>query len=122
MQDLSKLLEYAVEQRDKAVSNNTLYTVTYWNGYIDAINKIMEEDTTEAADMIKLGDIITAKSNIGEIATGMVIAIDNSRTSGIPSVLVRTKRKESLWCYLSDNPELKVPKVFEEMPKREEEE
>ena len=42
MQDLSKLLEYAVEQRDKALSNNTLYTVTYWNGYIDAINKIME--------------------------------------------------------------------------------
>lgn len=114
MQDLSKLLEYAVEQRDKAVSNNTLYTVTYWNGYIDAISKLMD-----AADMIKLGDIITAKSNIGEIATGMVIAIDNSRTSGIPSVLVRTKRKESLWCYLSDNPELKVPKVFEEMEKAE---
>lgn len=42
MQDLSKLLEHAIEQREKALSDNTLYTVTYWNGYIDAIKKAME--------------------------------------------------------------------------------
>ena len=42
MQDLSKLLEYAIEQREEALSNNTLYTVTYWNGYIDAIRRVME--------------------------------------------------------------------------------
>lgn len=120
MQNLSKLLEYAIEQREKALSDNTLYTVTYWNGYIDAISRLME--ASDGGDhVIKLGDTVTAKSNINEIITGVVTVINNGPGVITPSVLVRTKSDGSQWCYLSDNPELEVPKVFEKMQQQEEE-
>lgn len=71
--------------------------------------------------MIKLGDIVTAKCNLDCIITGMVTLINNGPGVTVPSVLVRTKSDESLWCYLSDNPELEVPRVFEKMQQQEEE-
>ena len=109
-----KLLEYATKRRAAELSDGELNDIVYWNGYIDGLKRVMAVINSEK-DMIKLGDIITARSNLECTVTGMVTVIDNGRDSCLPSVLVRTKSGETLWCYLSDNPELKVPKVFEKI-------
>lgn len=108
-----RLLEYATKRRDAELSDGELNSIIYWNGYIDGLKRAM--DVINSDDMIKLGDIITARSNLKETVTGMVTVIDNGRDSDVPSVLVRVNDNNSQWCYLSDNPELKVPKVFEKI-------
>ena len=109
-----ELLEYATKRRAAELSDGELNDIVYWNGYIDGLKRVMAVIDSEK-DMIKLGDIITARSNLGCTVTGMVTAIDNGHDSILPSVLVRIKHNDSQWCYLSDNPELKVPMVFEKM-------
>lgn len=60
--------------------------------------------------MIKLGDTVTAMSNLNYEITGKVVQIDNSRYSVLPAICV-SNGSERLWCYLEDNPELDVEKV-----------
>lgn len=111
-----ELLEYATKRRDAELSNGELNDVIYWNGYIDGLKRVMDVTYVIGGDgMIKLGDIITARSNLEETITGMVVVIDNGPDSLLPSVLVRVGHNNSQWCYLSDNPELKVPTVSEKM-------
>lgn len=40
---LKALLEYAVNRRDDVISNGTVHDIVYWNGYIDALNRIERE-------------------------------------------------------------------------------
>ena len=115
-----ELLEYTTKRRNANLSDGELNGVVYWNGYIDGLKRAMAVINSDG--VIKLGDIITARSNLECTVTGMVTVIDNSPTSLVPSVLVRIKHNDSQWCYLSDNPELKVPRVFEKMQIQQEEE
>lgn len=39
---LIKLLNYAVNRRDNEIINGEIKDVIYWNGYIDAIKRVME--------------------------------------------------------------------------------
>lgn len=114
-----ELLEYATKRRDAELSDGEINDVVYWNGYIDGLKRVMAMINSEKS-MIKLGDIITARSNLGYDVTGTVVVIDNNRCSAVPSVLIRIRPNDAHWCYLSDNPELKVPKVFEKMEREEE--
>lgn len=40
---IAELIEYAVKRRDAALTDGTINNVVYWNGYIDALNRVMEE-------------------------------------------------------------------------------
>ena len=38
-----ELLEYAVKRRDAELIDGELNNVIYWNGYIDALKRVMED-------------------------------------------------------------------------------
>lgn len=42
MQNLSELLEYAIKRRDAELIDGELNNIVYWNGYIDALRRVME--------------------------------------------------------------------------------
>ena len=39
---ITELLEYAVKRRDAELIDGELNNVVYWNGYIDALKRVME--------------------------------------------------------------------------------
>lgn len=105
-----KLLKYAQNRRDEAISNGTINDVIYWNGYLDGLKRALKETETN----VELGDTVTAYSNLNKWITGTVVTIDNRPGSTLPSILVQSNTSEELlWCYLSDNPELKCPRVYD---------
>lgn len=111
-----ELLEYATKRRDAELSDGELNDVVYWNGYIDGLKRAME--VIKPGRMVELGDIVTARCNLDYTITGKVIIIDNRYDSSVPSILVQNGN-DKVWCYLSDNPELKVPRVFDKMEQEE---
>lgn len=46
---IKERIKYAEQKRDDAFSNGTIQSLTYWNGYIDAL-KAVSEDMKGVAD------------------------------------------------------------------------
>lgn len=40
--NVHELLEYAIKRRDAELIDGELNNVVYWNGYIDALRRVME--------------------------------------------------------------------------------
>ena len=44
---INERIKFAEEQREESFSNGSLYDLSYWVGYIDALKVIVEEETNE---------------------------------------------------------------------------
>ena len=40
---IQERIKYAEEKRDEAFSDGSIHNLTYWNGYIDALKKVLDD-------------------------------------------------------------------------------
>lgn len=41
---INERIKFAEEQREYAFSNGSLHKLVYWNGYVDALNAVTEDE------------------------------------------------------------------------------